>query len=194
MFKRILLASALMAAGVAMAQEVSIDGKDFLSGAGDARLAEIAKQSFRNLDGQDMPFLLDRELISLSVPKGSLNENDRKEIESHVTHTYKFLTTIPWTADLRNVPDIAYGHHEKLDGTGYPNRLKENEILIQSKMMTIADIFDALTASDRPYKRAVPIERALDILGLEVKDGHLDRDLVDLFVESKAWNLTPASG
>jgi len=158
-----------------------------LAQGGFERLSEIAKQNFRNLDGADMPFLMDKELISLSVPKGSLNENDRKEIESHVTHTYKFLTTIPWTADLRNVPDIAYGHHEKLDGTGYPNRLKEEEILIQSKMMTIADIYDALTALDRPYKKALPAERALNILMEESKAAHIDRDLLDIFIKGELY-------
>lgn len=158
-----------------------------LAQGGFERLAEIAKQNFRNLDGTDFPYLLDKELISLSVPKGSLNENDRKEIESHVTHTYKFLTTIPWTADLRNVPDIAYGHHEKLDGTGYPNRLKETEILIQSKMMTIADIYDALTALDRPYKKALPPERALNILMEEAKAAHIDRDLLDIFIKGELY-------
>ncbi len=158
-----------------------------LAQGGFERLSEIAKATFRNLDGTDFPFLMDRELISLSVPKGSLNENDRKEIESHVTHTYKFLSTIPWTPDLRNVPDIAYGHHEKLDGTGYPNRLKEEEILIQSKMMTIADIYDALTALDRPYKKALPPERALNILVEEAKGGHIDRDLLDIFVKGELY-------
>jgi HD-GYP domain-containing protein (c-di-GMP phosphodiesterase class II) len=158
-----------------------------LAQGGFERLSDIAKQSFRTLDGVEMPFLLDKELVSLSVPKGSLNENDRKEIESHVTHTYKFLTTIPWTADLRNVPDIAYGHHEKLDGSGYPNRLKADEILIQSKMMTIADIYDALTALDRPYKKALPPERALNILLEEAKSGHIDPDLLDIFIKAELY-------
>lgn len=158
-----------------------------LAQGGFERLSDIAKHTFRNLDGIDLPFLMDKELISLSVPKGSLNENDRKEIESHVTHSYKFLTTIPWTPDLRNVPDIAYGHHEKLDGTGYPNRLKENEILIQSKMMTVADIYDALTALDRPYKKALPVERALNILMEEAKGGHIDRELLDIFIKAELY-------
>jgi len=123
------------------------------------------------------------------VPKGSLNDNDRREIESHVTHTYKFLTTIPWTPDLRQVPDIAYAHHEKLDGTGYPNQLKSTEIPLQSKMMTIADIYDALTAQDRPYKKALPVERALNILAEEAKSAHIDKDLLDIFIQAELYKL-----
>ena len=126
---------------------------------------------------------------SLSVPKGSLTVNDRKEIESHVTHTYRFLTTIPWTQELRNVPEIAYAHHEKLDGTGYPNGLNASQIPIQAKMMTIADIFDALTAMDRPYKKALPAERALNILLEEAKASHVDDDLLKLFIESETYQL-----
>ena len=153
------------------------------------RLADIAKRSFVNTIGEQVPFLRDKELISLSVPKGSLNDNDRKEIESHVTHTYKFLSTIPWTPDLRRVPEIAYAHHEKLDGTGYPNRLTVDKIPLQSKMMTVADIYDALTAQDRPYKKALPPERALNILAEESKGNHIDKDLLDIFIQAELYKL-----
>ena len=84
-------------------------------------------------------------------------------------------------------PTIAGSHHERLNGTGYPNRLRAAEIPLQSKMMSVRDIFDALTASDRPYKKAVPLEQALDILGFEVKDQHIDADLVKIFIEAKIW-------
>jgi HD-GYP domain-containing protein (c-di-GMP phosphodiesterase class II) len=151
------------------------------------QLNDIAKRLFVKMDGVQLPFLNDKELISLSVPRGSLTEHDRKEIESHVTHTYKFLSTIPWTSDLRNVPEIAYAHHEKLDGTGYPNRLTSDRIPMQSKMMTISDIFDALTASDRPYKKALPAERALNILQEESKAGHIDPDLLEIFIEAEIY-------
>jgi HD-GYP domain-containing protein (c-di-GMP phosphodiesterase class II) len=122
-----------------------------------------------------------------------LTAREFDEIRGHVSHTYRFLSRIPWGRTFARVPLIAGAHHERLDGTGYPNRLTADQIPVQAKMMSIADIFDALTANDRPYKRAVPVERALDILGLEVKDGHLDRDLVDLFIESKAWALAQSS-
>jgi HD-GYP domain-containing protein (c-di-GMP phosphodiesterase class II) len=160
-----------------------------LAQGGFEQLHEIATKAFNGIDGMPTPFLTEKELISLSVPKGSLNDNDRKEIESHVTHTYKFLNEIPWTKDLRRVPLIAYAHHEKLDGTGYPNKLKSEQIPLQSKMMTISDIFDALTAWDRPYKKAVPIERALNILVEEGNTGHIDRDLLDVFIKGELFKL-----
>ena len=97
------------------------------------------------------------------------------------------LSQIPWGKTYSRVPAIAGAHHERLNGTGYPNRLQAEEIPLQSKMMTISDIFDALTANDRPYKRAVPTDKALDILGYEVKDGHVDADLVRIFVAARLW-------
>ena len=121
----------------------------------------------------------------LSIPKGSLSEQERTEIESHVEHTYKFLKQIPWTRTLRNVPDIAYAHHEKLNGRGYPRSIDAKEIPVQSKMMAISDIFDALTASDRPYKKAVPMPLALDILHKEASAGMIDGELLRVFVEAE---------
>ena len=99
--------------------------------------------------------LLDRELCALSTRRGTLTEHERGEIEAHVTHTFRFLSQIPWTPELRNVAEIAYGHHEKLNGLGYPRRLTAERLPVQVRMLTVADIFDALTATDRPYKRAV---------------------------------------
>ncbi|MBF0238131.1 MAG: phosphodiesterase, partial [SAR324 cluster bacterium] len=160
-----------------------------LSQGGFEKLEEIHKKYFYSMFNMPRSYLTAEETASLSVPKGSLNPQDRKEIESHVTHTYKFLSIIPWTKNLSNVPDIAHAHHEKLDGSGYPLRLKSEQIPIQSKMMTIADIYDALTALDRPYKKAVPVDRALDILGYEAKDHHIDQRLLDVFIESKLYQL-----
>ena len=106
----------------------------------------------------------------LSIRKGSLTEEERNEINEHVKHTYEFLKTLPWTSEFRKVPEIAWAHHEKLDGSGYPRKLVGREnIPVQSRMMTISDIYDALTAIDRPYKKSVPVERALDILVDEAK-------------------------
>ena len=151
------------------------------------QLHDIANRNFNKLNGESVKFLKQDELISLSVKRGSLTELDRKAIEYHVTDTYKFLKTIPWTSNLKNVAEIAYAHHEKLDGTGYPNRLNADTIPIQSKMMTVADIFDALTASDRPYKKALPAERALNILQEEVKAAHIDGDLLEIFIVSEKY-------
>ncbi len=103
--------------------------------------------------------------------------------------SYEFLNEISWTPDFASIPDIAHCHHEKLNGKGYPRGVLADQITLQSRMMTVADIYDALTASDRPYKKALPNERALQILGMEVKDGHLDPDVVDLFVSKKIYLL-----
>jgi HD-GYP domain-containing protein (c-di-GMP phosphodiesterase class II) len=158
-------------------------------------LMDLPNRSFNDMDGNRQPFLTPNEVQALSIRRGSLSEKERREIESHVTHTFKFLSEIPWTGEYRRVPEIAYAHHEKLDGTGYPRRLPAAEIPIQSKMMAICDIFDALVAWDRPYKKSVPVERALHILGEEVSSGKLDRDLLGVFIEARIYEKTlPKAG
>ena len=122
---------------------------------------------------------------ALLATMGSLSPDERLEIESHVTHTFRFLTQIPWTRSLKRVPEIAHGHHEKLDGRGYQQSLAARVIPVQSKMMAIADIYDALTASDRPYTRAVPHEAARRILRSEAGSGQLDAALLDVFIEAE---------
>lgn len=154
------------------------------------RIAEIAAFKFHDLDGSEQPFLSDDEVVALQVLRGSLTADERDEIESHVVHTYNFLTQIPWGRVYRDIPEIAGAHHEKLTGKGYPRGLAGPEIPIPAKMMTIADIYDALTARDRPYKKAVPVTKALDILGYEVKDGNLDPDLLQMFIDAKIYELT----
>lgn len=158
------------------------------------KLRGIANKSYRSFDGKDKPYLLSNELKALSVARGSLTREEFVEIQSHVTHTYEFLRKIPWGRRLSNVPQIAAKHHEKLDGSGYPNGALIEQIPVQTRIMTIADIFDALTASDRPYKKAVPVEKALDILAMDVKASKVDPDLFRIFVESKVYNsiLEPA--
>jgi HD-GYP domain-containing protein (c-di-GMP phosphodiesterase class II) len=152
------------------------------------KLAEIARLTYQDPRGQDQPYLTAAEVSALKLPKGSLTAEERLEIESHVVHTFNFLENIPWGRRLGKIPLIAGSHHEKLDGTGYPRGLKSEEIRVETRMMTIADIFDALTASDRPYKKAVPVEKALDIIRFEVKDGKCDSELFRIFVEAKVWH------
>ena len=147
-------------------------------------LYEINQRAYLDFDGEQRPLLHDDELQFLMIRKGNLDERERREIESHVTHTYRFLGQIPWTRELAGIPAIAYGHHEKLDGRGYPRQIKGEAIAVQTRMMTISDIFDALTATDRPYKRAVSHERALDILAAEAKEGMLDAELLGTFIEA----------
>ena len=153
-------------------------------------LQDIARVEFTGPEDAVEPLLTPQEITALSIRKGSLDPEERKEIESHVVHTYTFLNKIPWTPEMRHIPDIAGAHHEKLDGSGYPRGVKAADIPVQSRMMTIADIYDALTARDRPYKAAVPVDRALQILEFEAKDGHIDKDLLDLFVNAKVFELT----
>jgi HD-GYP domain-containing protein (c-di-GMP phosphodiesterase class II) len=152
------------------------------------RIEELGRQSYARLSGESATLLSANEVKSLSVMRGSLTPEEFDEIRSHVSHTYRFLSQIPWGKTFARVAVIAGAHHERLNGTGYPNRLRADEIPLQSKMMSISDIFDALTASDRPYKRAVPVEKALDILGFEVKDGHVDGELVRIFTEARVWD------
>ena len=137
----------------------------------------------RELAGRD-------DLACLRIRKGSLSEAERLEIESHVTHTFRFLQRIPWTRDLAGVPDIAYAHHERLSGRGYPRKLAEPEIPVQSRAMAIADVYDALTAQDRPYKGAVPLARSLSILEEEAREGALDPGLLDLFIQARIYERT----
>ena len=154
------------------------------------RIATIAGMSYRDELDTTAPFLTPAEATALQIRRGSLTEAERLEINSHVSHTFNFLNRIPWSRALRSVPDIAHAHHEKLDGTGYPKRLKKDEIPVPARMMAIADIYDALTASDRPYKKAMSVEKALDILASDVKRGQLDHELYEVFVGARVWALT----
>ncbi len=156
-----------------------------LAEGGFERLQEIARESFIDDRNSKRSLLSEHEVANLSIGRGSLNPNERREIESHVQHTYNFLKAIPWTSDLARVPEIAHGHHEKLDGRGYPRGVPATQIPVQTRIMTIADIFDALTAADRPYKRALPAGRALDILADEAKSGHVDASLLEVFIEAQ---------
>ena len=153
-------------------------------------LEVLSRQTYVDMSGREHPMLDPQEFRFLSIRKGTLDEQERLEMESHVTHSFHFLSKIPWTPIMRGIPEIAYGHHEKLDGTGYPRGLTDPQIPIQTKMMTISDIYDALTAQDRPYKRAVPLERALDILHEEANAGKLDKELLDIFATRRIFDLT----
>lgn len=159
--------------------------------ASSSELIAFAQRRYEDIEGISQAYLTGDEVRFLTIPKGSLDEGERHEIESHVNHTYRFLQQIPWTRELQQIPLIAYGHHEKLDGRGYPRGVTAGGIPVQTRMMTISDIFDALTASDRPYKPAVPTERALDIMAREVREGQLDQGLFTLFVEGRVFD-TPA--
>ena len=171
---------------IVSANEPSVMAEDVAS-----KIQHLAVAAYLDHLGEPHTVITPEEAQILSIPRGSLTAEEFKQIQSHVVHTYQFLIQIPWTKELRGVPEIARSHHEKLNGSGYPNRIGAAEIPVQSKMMTISDIFDALTASDRPYKAAVPVDRALDILGFERKAGAVDGDLLELFTAVKPWEKRP---
>ena len=154
------------------------------------KLIEIARRTYVDPRGSEHNYLNPDEVRYLSIPKGSLDPDERTQIESHVVHTFNFLTQIPWTKEIKYIPMIARAHHEKLNGRGYPYQLKDHEIPLQAKMMTVSDIYDALSATDRPYKKALPPERALGILEMAVRDSEIDSELFKLFVEAKIYQLT----
>jgi HD-GYP domain-containing protein (c-di-GMP phosphodiesterase class II) len=171
--------------GIVAANEPTVMAEDKAS-----MLEVLSQETYHDMSGQPHPMLDPQEFRFLSIRKGTLDPQERLEMEAHVTHSFHFLTKIPWTSVMRGIPEIAYGHHEKLDGSGYPRGLTSEQIPLQAKMMTISDIYDALTAQDRPYKRAVPRDVALDILGDEAGDGKLDRDLLDIFVAKQVYQVT----
>ncbi len=152
-------------------------------------LNQIAQKTYRDPNGTERPYLSAEEVRLLSIPRGSLDADERRQIESHVVHSFNFLAQIPWTPEFRAIPEIARAHHEKLNGKGYPFGLNSTQIPVQAKMMTICDIYDALSASDRPYKRAVPTDRALDILKLCVRDEEIDPELFRVFLDAQVYRL-----
>lgn len=134
--------------------------------------------------------LTTKEMERLSVSKGSLSAEERKQMEDHVVESFRFLSRIAWPEQLERVPHIAHGHHEKLDGSGYPLGLKGEEISIPARMMAIADIYDSLIASDRPYKKALSFDRTLEILNMEAREGKIDGEILKVFIEEGIYRLT----
>jgi HD-GYP domain-containing protein (c-di-GMP phosphodiesterase class II) len=145
---------------------------------------------YTHWEGERHRILESEDIAALRIPKGSLSAEERNEVNNHVTHTFRFLSQIPWTGPLAGLPEIAYAHHERLNGKGYPRGIKSDQIPPQSKLMAIADVYDALVAADRPYKVAVTVPRSLEILEDEVKSGLLDGDALRIFVEARIYELT----
>jgi HD-GYP domain-containing protein (c-di-GMP phosphodiesterase class II) len=150
-------------------------------------LKSLGPRTYTDSAGRPTGFLNDDELSRLLIPSGTLSNAERDEINSHVSHTWKFLSQIPWTQDLRQVPHIAFAHHEKLDGSGYPRKLVGDAIPLGAQIMTICDIYDALAATDRPYKKAMSSEKALDIIRFEVKSGKIDGELFQIFLDGRVY-------
>lgn len=158
-------------------------GGEFMEDAKIERLKQIGQQKIR-MEGADLPLLTDNEIYNLSIRRGTLTEEERIVIQNHVVLTIKMLQKLPWPKKLSRVTEWAGGHHEKLDGSGYPNGLKAEDLTTQARIMAVADIFEALTAADRPYKPGKKISECIKILLFMVKDNHIDKDIVDFFIKS----------
>jgi hypothetical protein len=161
----------------------------FLSDEDLSALQNIASKTYEDLSGDTIPYLSQKELEYLSVRKGNLTAEEYKRIQTHVELTYNIVKNIPFTKSLKGVPLFSASHHELLDGSGYPKGLKGDEIPLQSRILAVVDIFDALTAADRPYRRAMPPEKAGGILQEEASAGRLDTDVVNLFLDKKLYEI-----
>jgi HD-GYP domain-containing protein (c-di-GMP phosphodiesterase class II) len=152
------------------------------------RVREIGtRNAWRNPAGEVVAFLTEDEISNLSIPRGTLTPEEREVINHHIAVTIRMLEALPWPRHLKHVPEYAAGHHERMDGKGYPRGLTREQMSLQARVMGIADIFEALTAVDRPYKRGKTLSEALQILGRFRLDGHIDPDLFDVFVREKVY-------
>ena len=151
------------------------------------RIKELSENVYENSVGESVHLLNDNEVENLQISRGTLNRKEREIINNHVSMTIKMLESLPYPKHLKNVPEFAGCHHEKMDGTGYPNKLKGNQMSIPARMIAIADIFEALTAGDRPYKKGMSLSRALKILGRMKLENHIDPDLFDVFIDKKIY-------
>lgn len=153
------------------------------------RINEIARKTFEDADEKKVHYLTAGEAASLKIQRGNLTDDERADMNAHVVSSYKILSQIPFTRRLRHVPEFASMHHERIDGSGYPEGLKCDQIPLQSKILGLVDVYDALTAQDRPYKPAIPVERSLKILEEEVKAGKMDKKVFDVFVKNRIYAL-----
>ena len=151
------------------------------------RIKKLSENVYENSVGESVHLLNDNEVENLQISRGTLNRKEREIINNHVSMTIKMLESLPYPKHLKNVPEFAGCHHEKMDGTGYPNKLKGNQMSIPARMIAIADIFEALTAGDRPYKKGMSLSRALKILGRMKLENHIDPDLFDVFIDKKIY-------
>ena len=166
--------------------EESNVGGEFMSQDRKDRVNKIASYRWKD-NGSPKPFFSEDEIYNLCISRGTLTPEERKIINDHIVVTIDMLEQLPYPKHLRNVPEFAGGHHEKLDGTGYPKGLNHSEMSVQAKIMAIADIFEALTARDRPYKKGKTLSQAMRILGFMKNDAHIDTELFEVFVKEKIY-------
>ncbi len=162
-------------------------GGEFLSEDDRLRLLELSKIKWQDLNGQTRPLITQDEMKNLSIQRGTLNDDEREVINNHIVATIKMLESLPFPHNLQNVPEYAGGHHEKMDGTGYPKGLMRDDMSVQARIMAIADIFEALTASDRPYKDGKKLSECLKIMSYMKRDQHIDPDIFDIFIKKKVY-------
>ena len=163
-------------------------GGEFMEKEDQQRVADIGNYKWK-LEGKKINFFDEKDVRNLQIPKGTLLPEEREIINDHIVITIDMLEKLPYPKKLRNVPEFAGGHHEKLDGTGYPKGLKDEEMSVQAKMMAIADIYEALTAADRPYKDGKKLSQAMRIMGFMKKDYEIDQDLFEIFVKEGVYKL-----
>ncbi len=161
-------------------------GGEFMSQDDQQRVHQIGQRRWRH-NGEELPLLSDNEIYNLTIDKGTLTPEERAVINNHITATIKMLEALPFPKKLQNVPEFAGGHHEKMDGSGYPRGLTRDQMSLQARIMAIADIFEALTAKDRPYKEGKKLSESLRILGFMKQDNHIDPDLFKLFIEDEIY-------
>ncbi len=162
-------------------------GSEFMSEEHVERVQQLARVTWTDSAGQQQPLLSEDEVMNLSIRRGTLNDEEREVINSHIVATIKMLESLPFPRNLQNVPEYAGGHHEKMDGTGYPRGLTRDEMSVQARIMAIADIFEALTASDRPYKKGKKLSECLKIMGFMKKGDHIDPDLFEIFIKNRIY-------
>jgi HD-GYP domain-containing protein (c-di-GMP phosphodiesterase class II) len=177
---------AALASDLAFLREANRGG-EHMSDDDVARVHAIASRRLRGLDGEPRALLTEDEAANLTIRKGTLNESEREIINRHVSTTIRMLESLPWPSQLKRVPEYAGAHHERIDGGGYPRGLKREQMSLPARIIAIADVFEALTAGDRPYKRAKTVSEALAILGEMKLSGHVDPDLFDVFVRDRVW-------
>lgn len=164
------------------------EGNEFMAPEAKERIHKIGTDySWCNHKGKSIPFLNEDEIYNLTIDAGTLTEEERNIINEHISLTIKMLDSLPWPKHLRNVPEFAGGHHERMDGKGYPKGLTREQMSIQARLMGIADIFEALTAADRPYKKGKTLTESLHILGKLKLANHIDPDIFDLFIREKIY-------
>ena len=162
-------------------------GGEFMAPEDQERVKQIGTRTWKNTQGEVAPFLTENEIYNLQIPRGTLTPEEFEVIKNHVVMTHKMLAALPFPKNMKDVPEYAGGHHERMDGKGYPNGLTREQMSVPARIMAIADIFEALTADDRPYKKAKKLSESLKILGFMKKDNHIDPDLFDIFINERIY-------